>query len=81
MHPAQFSLILDECADDRLVIRDTGHTRGCLTVTNNAEEVVTYLYGAALIPNHRALYYYDSEGALSQILHKDGKFLGFAEAT
>ena len=62
-------------ADDRLVLRDLGPWNMHLTITNDAEHVVE-----ALAPtlHGRRLFYYDSEGELTELLVKDGKFAGFA---
>ena len=61
-----------------LVLRDVGPWDLHLTITNNAEEVVKELAGMGLLPNGRALHYYDSRGELDQLLVRDGAFAGFA---
>jgi len=61
-----------------LVIRDVGPWDQHPTVTNDAEAVVMALASQGYLPNGRRLFYYDSEGALDEILVKDGQFVGFA---
>lgn len=58
-----------------LVIRDAG--KGQMTVTNDAEAVVEDLEESGLLRG-RKLLYYDSDGRLDELKHKDGKFAGFA---
>lgn len=60
---------------DRLVIRDIGHDRGKMTVTNDAEAVV-----AELAPQLRGrrLLYFDSMDVLDELVVVDGQFAGFA---
>ena len=61
------------------IIRDIGENSR--SVTNDAEAVVEYLtVSGAIQENLRSgqqLLYYDSEGQLDEILHKNGKFVGF----
>ena len=60
--------------DDAITIRDLN---GPVSVTNDAEEVVACFYRAHM--ENRRLYYYDSDGALDELLHDGkGRFLGFA---
>lgn len=61
--------------DEILVIRDVGKAQ--MTVTNDAEAVVEDLEEKGLLRG-RKLLYYDSEGRLDELKHKDGKFSGFA---
>ena len=61
-------------ADDRLVLCDLGPWSSHLTITNDAEHVVEAM-GPTL--RGRRLFYYDSEGELTELLVKDGKFAGF----
>jgi len=65
---------------DRVVIRDQGPWNECLTVTNDAENVVKRLvrgFGGLRLHDRR-LFYIDSEGSMDEILIKDVKFAGFA---
>jgi hypothetical protein len=59
-----------------IVLKDEGPWDQYMSITNAAESVVAemnFLLG-------RRLYYYDSEGQLTEIKVKDGKFAGFAPA-
>lgn len=60
-----------------LVIRDMGHRTG-MSVTNDADAVVAHLHAAGHLPDNRRLHYYDSQNELSELVHKDGRFIGYA---
>ena len=47
---------------------------GGRSVTNDAENVVEYLYG---VYGNRRVFYIDSEGVLDELRHKNGVFVGF----
>lgn len=66
---------VEEVAIDAVVIRDIGPWDVHKSVTNDAEAVV-----ADLLETYGALrfFYYDSAGALDELLVEDGKFVGFA---
>lgn len=61
-----------------ITIRDVGHSRGRMTVTNDAAAVVADLVGKGLLPEGRRLLYFDSQGELGEMLILDGRFAGFA---
>ena len=61
-----------------LIISDTGNHKVQLTVTNDIERIVKDLYTSGLLNNSRVFKYYDSDGELNTVLHRDGKFLGWA---
>lgn len=61
-----------------VLIRDIGPWNLHPTVTNDAEAVVDYLLP---LLKGRRLFYFDSEGDLDELLVRDGKFSGFANAT
>lgn len=61
-----------------LVIRDVGPWDEHLTVTNDAEAVVAELLRTGILMNGQRLLYYDSGGALDELLIVGGKFSGFA---
>jgi len=69
---ASFVVVFNESTPEVLVIRDlkTGQS-----ITNDAQHVLNRL--TALL-NGRRLLYYDSDGHLDEILHRDGFFAGFA---
>lgn len=58
-----------------VVIRDVGPWDRHPTVTNDAEDVVRRI---APILEGRRLFYFDSEGELTELLIKESKFAGFA---
>ena len=57
-----------------LVIRDLCK-RNFMTVTNDIENVVEYLYAENLLTPERKLYYYDTKGDLDEIVHENGQFV------
>ncbi len=71
MSRAKYDILED--GPDVLCIVDVGED--CMSVTNDAEAVVTELAGRL---NGRRLEYIDTMGERDQLLVKDGKFAGFA---
>jgi len=69
---AQYSIVQQTAG--AVTIRDIGPWDSCLTVTNDAENVVADLLTTL---GGRRLYCYDSEGELGELLIKDGLFAGF----
>lgn len=63
-----------ESTDERIVLRDVGPWDRYMTITNAAESVVA---GLGDIGNRR-VFYYDSEGELTELVVKNGQFAGFA---
>jgi hypothetical protein len=61
--------------DKRVLLRDLGPWDRYPTITNDAEGVVAAM---ALQLGNRKLEYMDSDGLISELLVKDGKFAGFA---
>jgi hypothetical protein len=78
MRHADFTV--DEVTEERVVITDVGHMSNHPTVTNDAEHVVERLVAAGHVIPGRRLFYYDSDGALDELLVSwpDGRFAGFA---
>lgn len=71
---AQYSIA--HISETYVAIRDSC-TPGCLSLTNDIERVVAELVSrGTLLPTQR-LYYYDSEGDLSRVEVKEGKFVRF----
>ncbi len=64
---------------ERIVLVDLGPWDQYATVTNAAENVVAEIEGIYSIGSRR-VFYYDSEGELTELLVKDGKFAGFKYA-
>lgn len=72
MH-AKFQLLDQE--REYIFIRDIGHNSG-RSVTNDAEYVIEQLY-AYNISDETRIFYEDSEGEISEILHSGKKLKGF----
>ena len=66
------SFSITEIKDDRVVILD--NNLGGRSVTNDAENVVEYLYS---VYGNRRIFYIDTEGILDELRHKNGNFVGF----
>lgn len=62
----------------RIVLQDVGPWDRYMTITNAAENVVEAEILNGLGP--RRLFYYDSDGELTELLVKNGRFAGFAPA-
>jgi hypothetical protein len=66
---------MTEIADTHLLITDLD---GPMSITNDAENVVAWLYDNDLLDDLK-LYYIDTEGVKSELLHDgQGKFTGFS---
>ncbi len=78
MREAQYIIIQDDfLSEEPLIIKDIGPWNRHMTITNDAEGVVQRLVQQGHLPKGRSLFYYDSEGELSEILVRDGFFAGF----
>ena len=66
------SFSITEIKDDRVVILD--NNLGGRSVTNDAENVVEYLYS---VYGNRRIFYIDSGGVLDELRHNNGNFVGF----
>jgi len=73
---ARFVIIPSESDHGKLTIQDVGHLRG-KSITNDVEAVVESLTREGLLLDDRRLFYYDSDGQLDEIIHKDGYFVDF----
>lgn len=73
-----YSIEVEESTESMLVIRDLGPWDYFKTITNAAEEVVAELTKYGALTDDRRLVYYDSEGEKSELLHRNGDFIGFA---
>ncbi len=77
MSDQKASYLVTEYADERIVLKDVGPWDQYMTITNAPEttiEELTRQYGIGT----RRVFYYDSEGELTELLVKDGRFAGFA---
>lgn len=73
---AQFEIVEDSA--EAILIRDTGHATGCMSVTNDVEAVVAHLHAEGKLGPGKVLEYLDSEGERDQIVHDGrGVFRGF----
>jgi len=73
---ANYDIVADPIGG-ALVIRDVGPWDKFMTITNAAEEVVAELIVKGRLAPGRRLLYFDSEGELTELLIKQGKFIGF----
>ena len=69
---ARFDIV--EILPDRITLKDLGPWDEHLTITNDAESVVKTLLP---ILRKKRLFYYDSEGELTELIIKDEKFVTF----
>jgi hypothetical protein len=61
-----------------VLIEDIGPWDQHLTVTNDAEGVIERLYASGELKRFQRLFYYDSEGDISElVISADGVFQGF----
>lgn len=74
MRQANYRFIYNN--DDAIMLEDIGPWDVHPTITNDAEQVVERL--AVSLYNGKHLYYVDSSGDTTELLHKDGKFTGFS---
>lgn len=68
--------IVQQASETRIVLKDIGPWDRYMTVTNAAEAVVAELdrnYGIG----DRRVFYFDSEGELTELLVMGGRFAGF----
>ena len=67
-----------EKSKERIVLKDIGPWDRYMTITNAAESVVLEVDRNFLGIGTRRLFYYDSDGVMTELIVKDGKFAGFA---
>jgi len=60
-----------------LFIRDLGPWDEHLTITNDAENVLTRLFVSGDLKPGQRLFYENSSGDPAEIFHENGKFLGY----
>lgn len=65
---------IESLTPEHIVIRDVGPWTEHPTVTNDAEGVIRALSPAPM----QRVFYYDSEGELDELVHRDGRFVRFA---
>ena len=66
-------------SSDVIVLQDLGPWDTYQTITNDAENVVAYLFKSGrLVPTHKQIVYFDSEGQTTELKHDGmGNFTGF----
>lgn len=72
-----YEIVRCETDDKTLVLTDVGPWDVFPTITNGAEVLLAHLMATGIVQGRRILYY-DSEGELTELLHRDGRFVGFA---
>ena len=72
---AEFSIQID--APGYVYIIDTGHNHGKRTITNDAENVISELYGLIDDLKNKRVFYLDSDGRIDEIIHSAGRFVTF----
>jgi len=73
---ASFSLVFN--TPERVLIRDNAVEKQTMSVTNDAENVVTFLKENVLLMNDTILYYIDTDGRVDILEHDgNGNFIDF----
>ncbi len=75
---ANFQVLFHETNAEQVTISDIGPHTLHKTVTNDAEYVVAKLKELGFIKAGRRLFYYDSDGEKSELLHDGERFVGYA---
>jgi len=74
---AQFEVVKRGGEGEYIFIRDTGHDKGCRSITNDAEYVVEQLYVEEDITDETRIFYEDSDECIDELLHAGRVFKGF----
>lgn len=72
---AQYIILED--GPNKIILKDIGPWDRYLTVTNDAEYVVSYLHSTGRLSIGKRLLYYDSEGDLTELVYDGNKFITF----
>ncbi len=72
MRHAEFEVLARESG--WIIVRDTGHRTGCLTITNDPEWVVSMILR---LDQDSRIAYFDSEGDIVELEHDGWYFTGF----
>lgn len=59
-----------------VVLRD--ENKGGTTITNDAEAVIAHLYDQGWLRHGVPCLYWDTDGQLDELVHRDERFVGFA---
>ena len=65
---------LTEVSEQRILLTDLN---GRVSLTNDVENVVRWLYNNDILDETIPLYYIDSSGERTEIIHHDESFVGF----
>ncbi len=76
MRDQKANYLVRERTSKRIVLEDIGPWDRYMSITNAAESVVEAEVANGL--GDRRLFYYDTDGELTELLVKDGRFAGFA---
>lgn len=68
---------IESVTPDAVRIRDMGPWNNHRTITNDAEWVVERLAADGYLQGKQRLLYWDSEGEMSELLVKAGRFAGY----
>ena len=71
---AKFKVL--EITTDHILIDDECEKYGCMSVTNDAENVVDFLLKKYLLKDKK-IYYIDTDGRVDELEHNNQKFIGF----
>jgi len=66
-----------ENTDRYILIHDDAEEYQSMSVTNDAENVVEYLYENGLLKNDKRIFYVDTLGSVDELEHTLGVFNGF----
>lgn len=77
MSKRKANYIVRERTAERIVLEDIGPWDRYMTITNAAETVIEEIELSYGIGTRKVLYY-DSDGELTELLVKNGRFAGFA---
>ena len=72
---SNYKIASSDCST--VILRDVGPHDKYLTVTNDAENVVRDIHRKGLLSSSQDLYYFDTEGELTELIYENGKFSRF----
>ena len=77
MLPIQYDMDVPQDTALPIVLTDRCNERGGMSLTNGIDDVIEQLYRSGVLSPDRRLLYYDSDGELTEALHKNGVFAGY----
>lgn len=75
MRKANYAILSND--NTHITLEDIGPWNIYLTITNDIDNIVSDLYKKSLLTNEKEFSYIDSDGFVTYIKHKDGKFISF----